>query len=126
MLDEDKDTKQKTLWSRVASGVDGVIEAPLEGSIVGECVQSGEIIIIEDAYQDRRFDPKVDKKTGFHTESVLAVPVRGDNGKVIGAIQMINKKDNKGKSCSFGEGDIKCVKMLCSHVSSFLRIVDSG
>ena len=126
MLDEDKNTQKKTLWSRVASGVDGVIEAPLKGSLVGESVQSGEIINIEDAYQDSRFDSDIDKRTGFHTESVLVVPVRDDGGKIIGAIQMINKKDDEGNGCSFGEGDIKCVKMLGSHVSCFKRVVDAG
>ena len=126
MLDEDKTTNQKTLWSRVASGVDGVIEAPLEGSIVGESVKSGEIINIEDAYQDSRFDPEIDKKTGFHTQSVLVVPVRDDDGNIIGAIQMINKRDAEGKRSNFGEGDITCVKMLGSHVSCFKRVVDAG
>ena len=126
MLDEDKNTKKKTLWSRVASGVDGVIEAPLKGSLVGESVQSGEIINIADAYQDSRFDSDIDKQTGFHTESVLVVPVRDDEGKIIGAIQMINKKDDEGNRCSFGEGDIKCVKMLGSHVSCFKRVVAAG
>jgi GAF domain-containing protein len=128
MLDECSKTKQKTIWSRVASGVNGVIEAPLDGSIVGDCIMTGEIINIEDAYQDNRFDRHVDESTGFRTRSVLAVPVKNDGGNVIGAIQMINKKDeaNEGKSTSFDEGDIRLVKMLCSHVSSFIRVVHAG
>jgi len=133
MLEEDSTTKQKTIWSRVASGVDGLIQAPLEGSIVGECIRTGEIVNIENAYEDDRFDQHVDAKTGFHTHSVLAVPVRNEKGKVIGAIQMINKQNNddnneecgKGKA-GFGPGDIKCVQMLCSHVASFMRVVHRG
>lgn len=128
MLEEDSKTNQKTIWSRVASGVNGVIMAPLEGSIVGDCIRTGEIINIEDAYQDDRFDPKVDQSTGFHTVSVLAVPVKNDEGKIIGAIQMINKKNEakEGDLTSFDEGDIRCAKMLCSHVSCFIRVVHAG
>jgi GAF domain len=112
----------------VASGVNGVIEAPLDGSIVGDCILTGETINIEDAYQVKRFDRKVDQSTGFRTRSVLAVPVKNEEGKVIGAIQMINKKDeaNEGKLTSFDEGDIRLVKMLCSHVSCFIRLVHAG
>jgi Transmembrane protein 65/GAF domain len=129
MLEEDSKTNQKTIiWSRVASGVNGVIMAPLDGSIVGECIRTGEIINIEDAYQDDRFDPKVDQSTGFHTKSVLAVPVKDEKGKIIGAIQMINRKDDakEGKLTSFGEGDVRCAQIMCSHVSCFIRVVHAG
>lgn len=129
MLDEDAETKEQMIWSRVASGVDGVIQTPLKGSIVGDCIQSGEIVNIHDAYEDKRFDSKVDQKTGFKTKAVLAVPVKDDDGKVIGAIQMINKKDPNNIDSHadyFGEGDIRCVKMLASHVSCFIRVVNAG
>ena len=125
ILDLDKKRKQKVVWSRVASDVDGVIEAPLEGSIVGEAITSGQTINIEDAYKDKRFNPKVDQKTGYVTRSVLAVPFRVGNGKVIGAIQMINKKDDDGNPSTFEAGDERCVKMLGSHVACFIRIVNS-
>lgn len=125
--DETNDKKQPVIWSRVASGVDGIIQAPIKGSIVGECISSGKTINIQDAYQDKRFNPEVDIKTGFHTTSVLAVPVKNKEGKVIGAIQMINKQKEMeaegGEKAVFSEGDIKCVQMLCSHVANFIRVV---
>ncbi|CAB9502492.1 cAMP and cAMP-inhibited cGMP 3',5'-cyclic phosphodiesterase 10A [Seminavis robusta] len=120
------DKKKSILWSRVASGVDGIIEAPMEGSIVGECVRTQQIIHIPDAYQDPRFDRNVDQQTGFRTQSVLAVPVKDDTGKIVGAIQMMNKKDEQGNHIPFGEGDIKCAQMLGSHVSCFIRVVNAG
>jgi len=138
MLEEDEKNqkKQPVIWSRVASGVDGLIHAPLQGSIVGDCIRTGEIINIQDAYKDDRFNPEVDIKTGFHTTSVLAVPVKNQDGKVIGAIQMINKQKEKtnvdkisegdetsAAAAVFTEGDIKCVQMLCSHVANFIRVV---
>ena len=29
---------------------------------------------IRDAYKDKRFDPTTDKKTGFHTKSIICMP----------------------------------------------------
>jgi len=119
MLDEDK----KTLWRQVRQ--DGVAQAPVEGSIVGHCIKTGQVVNVENAYENEHFHADIDKQTGFHTESVLVVPVLSEDGGVIGAIQMINKKDENGKTCLFEECDIKIVQMLCKHVSSFLRIVQS-
>lgn len=45
--------------------------------------------------------------------------------KVIGAIQMINKRNNQNKIISFDENDEKIITVLASHVASFIRIVDS-
>ena len=36
---------------------------------------------------------------------------------------MINKKNSDATDGVFDEGDVKLVKMLSSHVSSFIRIV---
>ena len=126
MLEKDPKTQQGRIWSRVASGVDGVIEAPMEGSIVGDCIRTGEIINIQNAYDDARFDKDVDKQTGFRTHSVLAVPVKNDEGDVIGAIQMMNKTNDNGDNVPFEAGDIKCIQMLCSHVACFIRVVHAG
>jgi adenylate cyclase len=99
MIDEDPKTKQKMLWSRVASGIEGVIQVPLEHSIVGDCVMAGKVLNVREAYQDARFNPNVDQQTGYKTHSVLAVPVRDKDGggTIIGAIQMLNKKDEEGE-----------------------------
>lgn len=46
---------------------------------------------IEDAYQDPRFFRDFDKKTGFHTKSILCLPLLAQD-KLIGVAQIINKK----------------------------------
>jgi len=129
MLDEDgegssgdgKKTKDddRILWSRVATGTKGIIQTSVKGSLVGECVRSGSLINIADAYKDERFDPGVDQETGFRTKSVLCWPVRSESGKIIGAIQMINKRN----SALFTDADVKLVQMLSSHVASFIKVV---
>jgi hypothetical protein len=80
MLDCDRcsvfvlDSDSGELWTQIAQGLVGqrVISISVNSiSIVSECALSGQIISIADAYVDRRFDPEVDRQTGYRTKSVL-------------------------------------------------------
>ncbi|MCA9072701.1 MAG: GAF domain-containing protein, partial [Planctomycetaceae bacterium] len=53
--------------------------------------RSGEVLNIEDAYDDPRFNKEVDQRTGYRTKSVLCMPLRNKDGKTIGVTQIINK-----------------------------------
>jgi hypothetical protein len=84
------------------------------------------VINIRDAYEDARFNREIDKHTGYRTKSMLVCPVKSKDGTVIGAIQMINKKDKETDTdISFVDGDLRMVQMLASHVSGFIRIVNA-
>ncbi|KAL7499228.1 hypothetical protein ACHAWT_010148 [Skeletonema menzelii] len=119
MLDEEK----HELWSQIATGTKGIIKIRDDEGIAGACLQSGEIINIENAYEDERFNQKVDGVTGFTTKSVLAVPVKNETGKFIGVIQMLNKKNADDEVTSFGVDDEKLISMMANHVTSFIKIV---
>ncbi|WP_138431724.1 histidine kinase dimerization/phosphoacceptor domain -containing protein [Fodinibius saliphilus] len=49
----------------------------------------------------------------FTTESIICVPLSGKNGKVIGVLEAINRKGEKG----FSEDDIPVFKALSEHVA---------
>ena len=51
-----------------------------------------EVVLIEDAYSDKRFDKAHDMATGYKTKNILCVPITGSQGDVLGAVQMINKE----------------------------------
>jgi adenylate cyclase len=87
------DEKNGEIWSRMAQG-DGVTEIrfPKDRGITGHVITTGESLNIKDAYRDPRFNPDVDKKTGYHTRTLLCIPVRNERGKIMGAIQVLNKK----------------------------------
>eukprot|EP00618_Florenciella_parvula_P012811 CAMPEP_0119507266 /NCGR_PEP_ID=MMETSP1344-20130328/27208_1 /TAXON_ID=236787 /ORGANISM="Florenciella parvula, Strain CCMP2471" /LENGTH=465 /DNA_ID=CAMNT_0007543883 /DNA_START=64 /DNA_END=1458 /DNA_ORIENTATION=+ len=61
-------------------------------TIAGSVATSGEIINIPDAYADDRFNPLVDKKTGYKTNTILCMPIKSKE-KVVGVIQLINKEE---------------------------------
>src|SRR5436190_405145 len=58
------DGERAELYSRMATGVDEIRFAADKG-IAGEVVRTGEIIHVPDAYADPRFNPEIDRKTGF-------------------------------------------------------------
>lgn len=41
--------------------------------------------------QDPRFNPEIDKKTGYTTHSILCMPICNHDGDVVGVAQVINK-----------------------------------
>ena len=47
----------------------------LNQGIAGSVATSEKVVNIPDCYKDKRFDPAFDKKTGYHTKSMLVMPV---------------------------------------------------
>ncbi|MCC7122184.1 MAG: GAF domain-containing protein, partial [Gammaproteobacteria bacterium] len=68
------DPVRDELRSRVAEGIDArEIRIPSHLGIAGECFTRRTAILIEDAYSDPRFNPAIDRTTGFRTRSILCV-----------------------------------------------------
>ncbi|OLC19953.1 MAG: hypothetical protein AUH33_04755 [Chloroflexi bacterium 13_1_40CM_68_21] len=99
LLDADRatifivDREKNELWSRVALGAGvGEIRLAMGVGIAGTVAATGETINIPDAYADPRFNPEPDKRSGYRTKSLLTFPMTGQNGRVIGVFQVVNKK----------------------------------
>ena len=68
-----------------------------ETSISGYVALTGEIVNVADAYHlpagtPYKISRSFDEKSGYRTKSMLVVPMRDHDQKVIGVIQLINKK----------------------------------
>lgn len=87
------DLERGELWSKVALGLSKEIRFPVTKGIAGHVARTGEILNIPDAYNDARFNPEVDKKTGYHTRNLLTMPMRNRNNEIIGVFQVLNKED---------------------------------
>jgi len=44
---------------------------------------------IPDCYQDSRFDPGFDKLTGYHTKSLLTMPIVDFENETMGVLQVL-------------------------------------
>lgn len=91
LLDEEK----HELWSIVAMGIEKgrEIRFPSDKGIAGHVATTGQILNIPDAYKDSRFNPDIDKKTGYKTENMLTMPLSNIDGHILGVFQVLNKKD---------------------------------
>lgn len=88
----DKETNE--LWSKVALGMENSeIRFPADKGLAGHCVKTGETINIKDAYNDSRFNPEIDFKTGYKTKTILCMPIKNLQQKIIGAFQVLNKME---------------------------------
>ncbi len=87
------DRKSDELFSLFAEG-DFVreIRLPSNRGIAGAVFASGVAENIADPYADPRFNPEVDRATGFVTRSILCQPIFDKHGGRIGVTQILNKR----------------------------------
>lgn len=88
------DRDQKQLVACPALGVEGgKLWLPDNRGIVGQVIQTGETVRVDDAYADSRFDKSVDTKSGYRTRTLLCVPLVNAAKQRIGAFELINKNE---------------------------------
>ncbi len=101
LLDADRSTlflvdpNSGELVSKVLQADDEIRELRLPPGVglAGWVASRGEPVHIRDAYHDERFNPEVDRRSGYRTRCMLVWPVRRPRGEdVIGVIQVLNKK----------------------------------
>ncbi len=102
-------------------------------SIAGYVAQTGETLNLADAYDPLKDKPFVinrsfDEATGYRTRSMLVVPMENAEGKTIGVLQLINKKNNRESVLdttdsfervvlSFDQDDERLVRSLASQAA---------
>lgn len=91
------DAARQELYSRVATGGES-IRVPVDRGIAGECARTRQTIIVNDCYADPRFNPEVDRKTGYRTTCLIAVPLIGIDHELVGVLQMLNSRDGRFNS----------------------------
>lgn len=111
----DKETHQ--LWTKVAHGIKA-LTMPAEAGLAGYALKNNESILIEDAYKDSRFNPSVDLQTGYHTQSVLVIPIQNQHGETMGVFQAINKLTPKGM---FNYQDMHLLTLAASYSGKALE-----
>jgi len=121
------DAERGDLVSRVAVLPElPTLRQPLERGIAGWVARNGEAVRIEDAAGDPRFDPSVDKATGYTTRAILAVPIRdaaesGGRGPVRGVVQVLNRRPRAEEgSARFDEEDERYLVALATQIARAL------
>lgn len=92
--------------------ISGISVANGQG-IAGGVVKKGTPVVVADCSKEEHFHQKVDKKTGFLTQSLICVPLI-NKYEVIGCIQILNKND--GSLYTMDELE------LCENLASLIAI----
>ena len=107
------DEPKQELWSKVLKDAEIVeIRLPMGKGIAGYVAATGEVVNIPDAYNDPRFNPEIDKRTGYRTKTILCSPMRNKEGKIIGVLQLLNKRAG-----TFTHEDENFIAALSVHAS---------
>jgi len=87
------DEAKGEMCSHIAQGEDvGEIRLKIGEGIAGHVAKTGETVRIPDAHSDTRFNPNIDVETGFRTRSMLCMPLELSDGKRVGVLQVLNKR----------------------------------
>ncbi len=89
---------------------------PATEGIAGWVCQHGEPVIANDPQSDPRFSNRVDRQIGFHTRSILCVPLQ-IKGHTIGVLEVVNKRSPAG----FDEEDKELLLTLASQAAIALE-----
>jgi sigma-B regulation protein RsbU (phosphoserine phosphatase) len=105
------DEARQEIWAKVAEQA-AEIRLPFGRGMAGTVAATGQEIILHDVYADPRFDRSQDARTGFRTRSMLCVPIRNRDSKIVGVLQLLNKMHG-----SFGEKDIRFLAAISDHMA---------
>ena len=89
------DKRKGQIWTISAMGIDKIV-VPDNTGLVGKALRTKRMVITNDPYNDPDFNREVDLKSGDTTKAILVLPVADINGNFIGALQIINKNDERG------------------------------
>jgi phosphoserine phosphatase RsbU/P len=94
------------------------VRLPLGHGLVGACARERRLINVPDCYADPRFDPATDRRSGFRTRSLLALPMLDGRDGLVGVMQLLNRADGP-----FGAGDEALAQALAAQCAVALQRV---
>lgn len=112
LLDEKKDELHFQAVAGEKQGQLETISVPLDGSIAGWIIKSGEPIVIYNLREDERHYSEIDRLTDFETRSILGVPLTIKD-RIIGVIEVLNKREDT----DFTGGDIQTLTTLATQAA---------
>jgi transcriptional regulator with GAF, ATPase, and Fis domain len=107
------DKSRHQLIGRPALGIEGgELRIRDDEGVVGHVVRNGETRRANTEQDPEDISTKVDETTGYQTRSLVCVPLRGEDGKVFGAFEVLNKLDGQ-----FTRADEVALEELAVHAA---------
>ncbi|HUV38669.1 MAG TPA: GAF domain-containing SpoIIE family protein phosphatase [Planctomycetota bacterium] len=101
------------LWTKIAHQTDR-FRIKVGQGIAGQVADCRQLMNIPDCDTDARHFKGIDKKSGFHTRSILCGPLVNHEGKLIGVLQLLNKAAAPGYFTAYDES---LLEAFSSHIA---------
>jgi len=93
-----------------------------EESIVGYAALTGEAMTIDDAYEIEAtkpysFNKFFDEKSGYRTTSMLTLPIKSHENRLVGVLQLINARNEQGRTVPFSPECSTYLPLLANNAS---------
>ncbi len=120
------DAEKDELYTRAVTELEiEEIRCPLGSGITGWVARTRKIANIPEPSMDARWNSSIDRRTGFHTANILAVPlIVFPDDRLVGVLQLLNK--NNGE---FDEFDEQLIQAFAAHAATALeraRLLDEA
>ncbi len=112
------DKAENILWTKLSDGLPGRIVISLSSGIVGDTYAKQAAQIVNNPYEDPRFLPNIDKKSGYTTKNMITIPVFNSKREIMGIIQLLNKS-----RFEFNEDDLEVLTFFANYISGTLELV---
>ena len=95
-----------------------------EENICAYCAMHKEALNIENVYNSDRFDfsgpKKYDALTGYHTQSMMTIPLVDSEDALVGVLQLLNAQDSEGQVRAYTHEEEELVLALASQTAIVL------
>ncbi len=112
------DESENILWTKLSDGIGGRIVISLSSGIVGDTYAQREAQVVNNPYEDPRFLPSIDKKSGYKTKNMITIPIFNSKREIMGIIQLLNKS-----RYDFDGDDLEVLTFFANYISGTLELV---
>lgn len=88
---------------------------PTSLGIAGLVFRTGTPDLTHRASEHPQFNPQIDAKTGYHTESMMTAPLKRFGGQPIGVMQILNARRH------FDQRDLEVLEVLCAYAAATIE-----
>ncbi|SFR02828.1 HD-GYP domain-containing protein [Desulfoscipio geothermicus] len=85
--------------------------------LAGQVIETRQPVLVEDVTKDARWAGRFDSDTGFVTRSMLVVPLIAKEGRVMGSLQLINKKTGE----LFHQNDLRLCMAVADQAGTIIH-----
>jgi adenylate cyclase len=88
------DAEKSQLWAKIPQAQSNKpieLRIPRNVGLLGHVATTGEYLNIPDAYNHPLFNREVDERIGYHSKSLLCMPIFSSSNQVVAVVQLLNK-----------------------------------